>query len=146
MRLLLKAEVTMHIVESLPEWRLGYIGGILDGEGSICLVKRKDGRLTPEVKVTMTDMTCIYSLQSVTQVGTVHSAEDNRKEHYKRTHIWAVRSSLDIHLLLRAVLPYLLVKHKQACLMLKFTKRRMEGFPYNEIDNELREEMCSLNK
>lgn len=133
------------VIEGLSEWQLGYIAGIIDGEGSICLVKRKDGRLTPEVKVTMTDMTCTYFLHATTRVGTVHSADDSRKEHYKRTHIWAVRGNSDIFSLLRTILPYLLVKNKQACLMLKFTMRRIEGAPYDEVDSKLREEMCSLN-
>lgn len=85
---------------------VGYIAGIIDGEGSI--IRSKKGHWS--VKVTMTDFDLIRWLGSLG--GKVNTG--NTKPPRQPTLTWHVSRRRDVVLLLNALLPYLRVKKGRA--------------------------------
>ena len=135
-------------VEELEVWQLGYIAGIVDGEGCLNLSKqtnRKD--ISPVVVVGMTDVKCVQFLYNITGVGNFFVKHGKQTpKNYKTKYVWAVRGRLEIYLLLKAIYPYLVVKKEQTDVMLEFVERRIQGRLFTGRDIELMEEMHKLNK
>lgn len=134
-----------YAVVKLESWQLAYVAGIIDGEGCLNLSKqskRKD--ISPTIMTNMTNAKCIHLLHDMTGVGNFY--EYIQPKPRKVTYRWVVRSRLEIYLLLKALQPYLLVKEKQANIMLEFVERRIQGVPTGRHDLELLEEMHKLNK
>lgn len=136
----------MFAVESLSDWRLAYIAGIIDGEGCISLSKeKKTGYFIPSVFVGMCDAMCINLLHVYTGLGSLsHRAASQGGK--KPVYIWQVRGRLEIYLLLKALRPYLVVKRKQADVMLEFVERRILGKLQCEYDNELLDKLRKLHE
>jgi hypothetical protein len=142
----LKVEVTLYNIEGLPDWKLAYIAGIVDGEGSIYLTLRKRDKLAkPCFVVGMTDPVCINALHNATGLGNVNSST-NQTHGFKCLYTWKVGSRLELYLLLRAIQPYLITKVEQAKVMVEFLERRISGRVQGQYDDELRVKLCNLNK
>lgn len=116
----------------MEEVKLAYIAGILDGEGSIMIQKQasksfmaqraKSGcfhpHYAPAVRIGMLDKEPLDLIVETTLIGYVYQ---EKLYHRKRPmYRWMARSKNDISKFLTLVLPYLLVKKKQAELCLKF--------------------------
>jgi len=137
---------TMFGIENLPEWKLGYIAGILDGEGSILLLRSScRARIYPRVVVGMSDHVCVGTLQNITSVGHVYTVE-YKKKNCKSIYTWNVQAVLEIYFLLKAVLPYLITKKERAKVMIDFVERRIQNIPQGSYDEELRRKLRELNK
>lgn len=132
-------------VEKLEKWQLAYIGGIMDGEGSIYLSTSKGNTpVVAGVAVTMTSIECVDFLHRITGMGYIQMYK--RPGKYKTAYKWTIASRLEIYLFLKAVHPYLLVKEKQANIMLEFVERRIKGTSINAYDFQLREDLQELNR
>ena len=105
---------------SLTEPQKAYIAGLLDGEGTITLVKH-GSKIYPEVSITNTKKEVIEWLRSVTQVGVITIENKSRsKRNWNTCYKFRVLSLPEASAILKAVLPYLIIKKKQAELVLKF--------------------------
>jgi len=135
----------MFNVETLPGWKLAYIAGIVDGEGSIGIGKGKNMCLKPEVYVGMTDPACINALYNNTEVGNMGSCSREKLLH-KRIYTWRVKGKLEIYVLLKALRPYLITKKKQVDVLMEFIERRMLDVPQSSYDDQLRDKLMTLNK
>jgi len=97
-----------------------YIAGLVDGEGSIIKSKQYD---IPHYSVTMslTDEPCIRWVAQF--VGTVSSyrPKGNRKRCYK----WSVARKYDVVELLKAILPYLIIKKEKAILAIEALEKEL---------------------
>ena len=132
-------------IETLENWQLAYIGGIIDGEGSIYLSTTKGNTsVVAGVAVTMTSLECVNFLHRITGMG--HIQVYKRPGKYKTAYKWTIGGRLEIYLFLKAVHPYLLVKEKQADIMLEFVERRIKETSINAYDFQLREDLQKLNK
>ena len=138
-----KEALRSYPIEKLEKWQLGYIAGIIDGEGCISLSKHTNRETyVPAVKVAMTNEVCIHFLHNMTEIGNFNV--DIRPKPYKPEYKWRVGSRLDIYILLRTIYPYLVVKKKQASVMLEFVERHIQGTSRG-CDLALWEEMRKLN-
>lgn len=118
----------------MEEVKLAYIAGILDGEGSIMIQKqasksfmeqrRKRGcfhpHYAPAIRIGMIEKKPLEFIVETTAIGKVY---EEKPYHHKRSMFrWMIRSKSEVEDFLPLVIPYLLVKIKQAELCLQFMK------------------------
>lgn len=141
----------------LTEPQKAYIAGIIDGEGSIMgyKVSRKAAARgfgwKLGVSVGNTNYDLIHWLRDTTGIGSWRESSEPKNPKHKRAAKWYVSSRKDIEQLLEAVLPYLLIKRRNAELALEFVKLkpaygRME-FRHIQVENQriIVGEMQALN-
>ena len=133
-------------MKELEKWQLGYIAGIIDGEGCIGLAHTKR-YYAPHITVNMTHELTVKTLYYSTGLGTVCQRKAPlKKETYKVNWHWQVQTFAEIHCLLRLILPYLIVKRELAELMLQYCERRLLEMPYSQADDVVFGKMQGLNK
>jgi hypothetical protein len=138
--------------------QLSYIAGIVDGEGSISVYQHKKRRGKEyldytyglHVSVTNTYKPVVDWLQKKTGLGSIGSKLRD-KENYKTAYTWVLQVN-QIQPFLEALLPYLIIKHAQAELMLEFLTKctSTSNMPLTESAKQLRRiiclEMAELNR
>lgn len=112
--------------------KLAYIAGIVDGEGSIMIMRQasksfmkqraKSGCFHPHfhpcIRVGMCEKVALDFIVETTKIGHVHT---EKAYHHRRPMFrWMARSRLDCLQFLKLIMPYLKVKKKQAELCIKF--------------------------
>lgn len=106
------------------DFKIGWTAGMIDGEGSICIArrKRKTGRIHHDlqIQICMTDEPTVDHLQelwggSICFIDTSHYGNGTWKDQFK----WIIASSTAEEVL-RVVLPHLVTKKPQAELALEF--------------------------
>lgn len=112
-------------LKPLSDVQAAYLAGIIDGEGCITITKQsnaKAGRLgycyRPVVHVANTHSGVLVLLQKQTGLGRARKFDDarpNRKERWQWM-IWSQQAAQ----IIRRVLPYLIIKRRQAETFLKF--------------------------
>lgn len=114
----------------LTETELAYIAGIVDGEGSISLVrsthaKRTRGRyIYPMVRVANTDRLLIEWLIAKTGCGAVRYSVQSGDRFKLVHHVgWAVSDAIE---LLKAIRPFLVIKAGRADLVLELDRVNRE--------------------
>lgn len=123
-------------LDTLPEWELGYIAGILDGEGSITMAYASTtGVYSPVITVSNTNRFMLETLLAETLLGGVYKKADKRRKskNYKQGWAWHLGSVEDIHSLLSKVTKYMLVKRPEAELLLECCANRLAGERYDEL-------------
>ncbi len=128
-----------------PEQR-GYIAGIIDGEGSIILYKRRDDVVAMMLVVSNTGKKLLDWIAETTGVGSVcaqYAATDKRKA----TWFWRCNAEA-AESLLKQIRPHLILKTVQADLALEIQVRLRN--PVLKADRswqeEWRQKMRALNK
>lgn len=107
--------------KKLSAVQAAYVAGIIDGEGSVMLYRRRIGSVTLRVAVTNTCRELLDWLASATGVGAPHGhakATDVRRE----TFMWHINGDAALSMLAQAV-PFMTVKHRQAKLGIAFQRR-----------------------
>lgn len=107
----------------LSDGDLGYIAGIIDGEGSINIAKLKKG-LVSIISISNNDRDMLTWIQSKIARGNIY-------KHSGRNLRLQISKNSDKIALLEAVISHLKIKHRQAELALKFLKarRKCRRFP-----------------
>ena len=114
--------------------KLAYIAGILDGEGSIMIMRQASESFmkqraergcfhphyAPCIRIGMQDRSALDLIVDATGIGFVHT--EKPYHHKKPMYRWMVRSKAEITQFLKLMMPYLLVKKDQAILCLKFVE------------------------
>lgn len=121
-----------------------YLAGIVDGEGSIVIYKGSAaGSFTSEVVIPNTSLNLMKWLTdnfggrySVLYPKNSHGY--NRKPLYR----WRVSGKKNRENLILGILPYMVIKRKQAEVMLEFERL---GYGEQEKRNELSKMCCQLN-
>ncbi len=135
--------------------KLAYIGAIIDGEGCL-LIGRKRHRMTgkikyqPSISIVSKDKNLIDMLNikfyGITNISG-HNPKTNEK--YYR---WLLTGFNKIESFLKEIMPFILIKRKQAEFLLNFIKSRKTSvngkkyLPYNDVDIYLFEEIKKLKK
>lgn len=129
-------------IESLPEWQLGYIAGIIDGEGYVGMVSRKEQNgYKPLVEVYNTYEQVLVVLAKNTGMGTICvRSYKNSKDVY----MWRVGARIDIYVLLSTILPFLFIKKAQAELLVEYCGKKIAETWLNEASYY--EKLKKLNK
>lgn len=95
----------------LSEFDKGYIAGIIDGEGSICLTKHHQNEFrSPEIEVTSTTYEILQYLKD--KVGGTISKKTQNHEIWKDSWVWKVRVNAALELL-EQIQDYLLIPQKK---------------------------------
>jgi len=114
--------------------KLAYIAGIIDGEGSIMIQRQasksfmeqraKSGcfhpHYAPGIRIGMLEREPLDFIVDTTYIGKV--IEEKPYHHKRPMFRWMIRRKADIEKFLPLIMPYMIVKKKQADLCLKFIK------------------------
>ena len=122
-----------------------YLAGIIDGEGSIMVGRRK--YLSPVIIcVGNTNFELIYWINQ--RVPGFVTRYDNPSGNRKPQRKWVIHEMATAQALLRLLLPYLIVKRKVAQVALDFLDSRLQHprRRYNEREAHLAEETILLNR
>lgn len=142
-----RAQHAIKVLNDLKQVQLGWIAGIVDGEGYIGLVPNTKHGITPRVDVSSTTKCMQDQLHSL--VGG-YIGEKKRKNcpTYKKLWNWALWAVESVGPFLKVIGPLLVVKHRQAEVVLKFCERRTKarGMPYTKEDWNDVKRMHVLNK
>ena len=104
----------------VPEqkWQLGYIAGLLDGEGTVrCKIITSTDRVTrlqTRISIVNTNKEVIDWLHQYG--GNVYKDSSNQKsnETHKVVYVWVLSVAADCHVFLKAILPYLIIKRERS--------------------------------
>lgn len=122
----------------LSERDLGYIAGLIDGEGSFTMYAVRQRQVNVSLTVANTDTACLDFCHSRTGCGQVHEAKGKSRNPLHRTqYVWTVTSRNEIGALAELVEPVLIIKPRQARIVREFCERRAEGGPLEARDMEL---------
>lgn len=117
-----------------------YMAGILDGEGCIFIHKLKDnGKNKPVIILEITNKEVIEWIHE--RFGGSMGFRKKRKEHWKDSYSWGLYVQLEIQIFLEKVFPFMIVKKKQASIMLFFLTR-----DYTDNGDGYFEQMKEVNK
>ena len=86
-----------------------YVGGFLDGEGSIV----KNGKTDYRIAISQTNEKVLDAIKFFTRVGNICQVK-KRREHWKESWIYTVARQEDVLFFLRNVYPHLIVKKSVA--------------------------------
>jgi len=90
----------------------------VDGEGSVTLTRvHKNEMPSPQVTITNTELRLLEWVSKVTGYGKIIT-RSRREPHHKVAYVWVVGKTEKCLNFLREIRPYLLVKHRQADLIL----------------------------
>jgi hypothetical protein len=144
----------------MDELKKAYWAGFIDGEGSIKIIRRKPSLVRREknytyrpcLSISNTDRGIIEQLKEDFNCGTIWRKKPYRENH-KQAYGWYVwnRKCLAI---MEILLPYLIIKRKQAELVVEFyqncdmRQRGNQGTPQHIVDlrEEYRLRFMALNK
>jgi len=118
-------------VKVLSDIQIGYLAGIIDGEGFITLTKSPDRQMQPRVGISNTDLDLMNTIADWVGDANIlrESKGSNRQKDAFRIQ-WQGRAK--ILEILEFIEPYLIVKKAHAQLVIAWIKFRMNG--YSEID------------
>jgi len=149
-------------VPDFSDFQKGYVAAAIDFEGSISLYKDK-GYLYPGISFVNSDLTVLEYLRTLFRSNrkiSVH-ARDSRKDNWKQTYTLRIESYADIERILKQVKDHLIIKRRQAELMLEFleirkcTPRQFEykdgrvrrvAVGYSQRELEIYKELRKLNR
>ena len=105
-------------MHTLTDIQIGYLAGILDGEGCIYQTRRGYGH----VIITNTNRECLNSIFKLTGIGMIYRL---KKQRYGYTVAYQLRiyKMADVVELLSILLPVLIIKKEQARKMIKRLER-----------------------
>lgn len=103
-------------MNKLSDFDLGWLVGIIDGEGWIGSNKDMRGGLPyPTIKVCMTDEDSVVRLHEMTGVGTFRPYTGKQKEHHKDAWCWTVATESDVLCILAQIQPHMSLRRQEAC-------------------------------
>ena len=128
------------VLHKLTERQIGWIAGILDGEGYITIGKGHH-QYNPRIAVGMTSAEVINALYVLTGLGSVYSANRRITKH-KLLFTWLVAAHRHIQALLDCIGPSLVCKRKQAIVLTAFISAKFVYHDYQKQEtlyNKMRE-------
>ena len=136
-----------------PQSKAAYLAGFMDGEGSFSIVKtyqitkRVDGtkhkgiRYHLHIKIANTDLNVLKWISH--NFGGQVSIKKDWNPKWKTRYDWTLTGYGNMEKFILAILPYLLIKRKQALVALEFA--RLSGQECPESRDVLRNKMLALN-
>jgi len=84
---------------------IGWLAGIIDGEGSIVLDRKSKWR-SPRIKVASTDIEILLECKRICAAGSITEKKSRNPKHSK-SWVWACHSTLKTIEILKVISPYL---------------------------------------
>jgi hypothetical protein len=136
----------------LSEIELNFIAGIVDGEGTISISKRtyRDTDYSTSVVISNTNLDLLKYVRNITKLGNLRVSRNSR-ENYKKQYELMLRR-YEYKKFLIPILSYLVIKTRQAELVLQYISLRKasRGHSLTDEEIEIREniyrEIKSLNR
>lgn len=101
----------------MDKTELAYVAGIIDGEGTITLSRRRKNELpSPYICVSSTNREVLEWLK--TRLGGTICSKKRYRENHKQSYIWYIRLATKCLTLLNEIEPFLIIKKQQALLLL----------------------------
>jgi len=119
-------------VLKLTEREKGYIAGVIDGEGSICLHKcvwknRNGYFYRPFVKIPNTDLSMLIWIKNKLECGSIKTGRQ-QTDKWKALYCLTFSANM-IREFLPLIIDSLIVKKQQSLLLLEFLKMSKRGLP-----------------
>jgi len=96
----------------ISDFELGWLVGIIEGEGSIsCRYNKKSGYLCAELTVSSTDEDMIDKLHNIYPGKSTYVRK--YKNHYKEQYVWAITSRQGIRTIINTIYPYMGKRRKE---------------------------------
>jgi len=137
-------------VKKLSKTDIGYVSGLIDGEGTIAIQKLCDNRnnrifFVPCISVSNTNLAVLEYLKQ--KIGAGHIYPHVKKKNYKICYAYELRRTLDIKTLLEQILQSLIIKKRQAETLIKFITDYAES-PFNNrnVRTDLYEKIKEVNR
>jgi hypothetical protein len=135
---------------------LAYLGGIIDGEGSIYVSTHNyqgNNWATVEIKIANTNYELIDHISAILRnLELAHYVTKPRKakEHHKLAKTVVITGHKRVYKFLPIVIPYLVIKRKQAILALRYVNSRLRNTsrkaPFLPEEIEILGEIKKLNQ
>lgn len=134
----------------LKKWQAAYFAGIVDGEGTISLNKggKKNRReqIVPSLSVFNTNEKLFKWIELVISSRVTHSRQRTRTKGHKQIYEWKTTSCLTVAQILGAILPFLVLKRRQAELVMEYCCNRIPFGSVTQRERELLKILHQLNK
>jgi hypothetical protein len=134
---------------SLQEWQKGYIAGFLDGEGYIGINKSRSCvfGLRPRICITNTRKDALEIIRGWLGFGVIYENR-SRERDPRHNPEWTleINGYGSLKSLLKAIAPYLIIKRRQAELLLRFLDLDPLNSEHVAVALEIYVEMKKLNK
>ena len=126
---------------NLTDKQIGYIAGIIDGEGTICLSKcvwknRNEVYFRPFIKIANTNLDMLVAIQKMVGTGSI-SLERADFGKWKACHTLRFSANM-IRIFLPAITDSLIIKKQQALLLAEFLKfsNRSNGRNFKSLNRD----------
>jgi len=142
----------------------GYVAGFIDADGSMGITRRGNGRYEPHLAFINTNKLVLDEIRSfmgtVPKVGVNNRySESNYKPHWRTAYKLQIGSKRDLRHVLLNVKEFLVIKKRNAELILNFLDIRDKkrdlmkkpkaqwgvAFTYDEEEEKIYKEICGLN-
>jgi len=120
----------------------------IDLEGAIMLNKNKNGQLKGCIAITNTNLDILRYIHELAKVGAIGPCRRTIKGNRKTYWTFYVNGFMPMKFLLEKIIDYLIVKKKQAELMVRFCENRIRSprAAYTTEEIQIHEEIKRLNK
>jgi hypothetical protein len=134
-------------LRGLPKEKLGWVAGIVDGEGYVGLGKHGERWVNPRVSVASATRCMQEELVALVGVGTI-GFRPNKKKKQRDCFVWQLHTAQEVGGFLSAVGNLLVVKRDVASIVLGFCRTRLEdGVPLLRLQvKDLMARVRGLNK
>jgi len=130
---------------TMTEGQIGYLAGIIDGEGSFTITKARS-YFNVTLSVANTDLRILERCREITGLGSIRRQPDRRGKQHRPLYVWFVTARKELCALLPLLIPVLVSKKEQAEVVLEYCTRRVAGLPVSDVDRALAEKVSSLNR
>ena len=121
-------------MNSFSEGDLGYLAGLIDGEGSLYYVLYGKGCVSCSVRIATTSISLINYLMS--HFGG-HFSKSARSGTWKDLYTWMLTSKPEVKLILNLVVDRLVIKRKPAVVLLKFLNNEKLSNKYFHVPDDV---------
>lgn len=133
---------------------LGYIAGMIDGEGTLTISKHRQYnrkketyQYRPFIWITNTNEEVLQIIQKKVGLGTITSYQPSNKK-YKKVFYWRILKRSECLEFLRLITKTLIIKWNQALIMMEFLESREDktNDPYTKQEITLQSMIKKINK
>jgi len=144
------------IGKKLPEWACGYVAGMIDGEGTVTVLKYRNRkrniiRYEPRIFIDNTNIDLLKKIREICGCGSLYK-QTSKKQESRQNPLYRLSLSSDcLRSILPQILPYLICKRRQAEILmevLQYVKLGNNQFTQRPVDKleNLINELRKLNR
>ena len=135
----------------LSEADRGYLAGIMDGEGTLRVMRALKKWYAPFIQITNTDkvlMDWLQQILGVKGIGCMYYEGKRKNPKHKPKYVYNIASVQGVKQILEQTIDILKIKHRQAILLLEFISLKEEKADYGVLprEKEIFEELTKLNR